>query len=75
MVYECETLKLCHNLTEKGEFEYHKLLDYYADQILFENKYPLFSKIMKIMNFFKIKIRIIEKIYDKMIEEIKNGKI
>lgn len=31
MVYECETLKLCHNLTEKGEFEYHKLLDYYAD--------------------------------------------
>lgn len=73
MVYETETLKLCHDLTDKGEIEYHKLLESYADMILFQNKYPIFTFILKIMEIFNLKIKLIDKLFNYLMNKIKNG--
>ena len=40
MAYDTNTLELLHALSDKGEEEYHLLLELKADEILFKSKHP-----------------------------------
>lgn len=41
MVFEEDTLKLLHPLTDEGKRRYEKFLELKADEILFKNEHPL----------------------------------
>lgn len=71
MVYESETLKPCHGLTEMGCVEYQELLDSSADKLIFKNRYPLFSKITVILDALNIRIGFLDVIYNSLMEKIR----
>lgn len=41
MVYETESLRVCHELSRQGEEAYHAFLERRADEILFRAQHPL----------------------------------
>lgn len=48
MVYDSDTFKALHMLTEAGEISYRKILEQRADEILFKNRHPFKWAISKI---------------------------
>ena len=53
MVYETDTLKICHPLTKEGEREYRLLLERKADEILFKSLHPVKYWVRRILNLVK----------------------
>ena len=53
MVYDSETNKPLHKMTEEGEDAYRLMLELKADEILFKAKHPVKYWIQRIMNFIK----------------------
>lgn len=53
MVFEENTLKILHPLTEEGKIRYQKYLEQKADEILFKNEHPLIYLYKQIKDWFK----------------------
>ena len=53
MVFEENTLRVLHPLTEEGKIRYQKYLEQKADEILFKNEHPLIYLYKQIKDWFK----------------------
>ena len=53
MVYYTKTLEPCHPLTQIGEEEHRKLLEFKADEILFRSKHPFRYWFQRMMNWIE----------------------
>lgn len=55
MVYDSDTFKALHTLTEAGEISYRNILEQRADEILFKNQHPFKWAISKIREMFSLR--------------------
>ena len=55
MVYDSDTFKALHPLTEAGEISYRKILEQRADEILFKSQHPFKWAISKIREMLALK--------------------
>lgn len=53
MVFEENTLRILHQLTEEGKIRYQKYLEQKADEIIFKNEHPLIYLYKQIKEWFK----------------------